>query len=92
MGKLSFCSQVLRQPSQSDAGDASHSVIPKTVKCGGCSPPQDDVVNVTQGQEAPDHQVLPIGGAQQMGGFAMRAEHVCRLVLLGVCIGLRFCK
>ena len=60
------CSQVLPlppwRPLHRRRRQPSHSVVPKTVKFGGCPPPQMMWGGVTQAQGAPDHRVLPIGG------------------------------
>ena len=70
VGQLSFCSQVAPwHPSHAGAANASHAVFPRTVKLKvGAHPHQSGKFKI-QGQGVPNHQMLPISGAQRFQAF-----------------------
>ena len=72
VGQSSFGPQALPLPlsvhSHAGAGNASHKVFPKTVKSGVRSPPHLTWEMQRRARGVLDHQVFPIGGAQQKWG------------------------
>ena len=68
VGPSSRHSLVLHRPlgvPPAPAGDAPHSVMPKTVTSGGCAPPHPTWEMQRRGPGVPDHRAVPTGGARR---------------------------